>query len=72
MKLKKLLKVARRFDTLVLKDLDENTLCCTTVDEFKRGIAVPGAKALKQERVVQVQADPATAALVVILGGESK
>ena len=72
MKLKKLLKVANRWDTLIIKDLDEKTLCCTTVDEFKRGIGVPGAKELKQERVIQIRTEPTMAALVVTLGGETK
>lgn len=72
MKLKKLLKVANPWGTLILKDLDEKVLCCTTVDEFKRGIGVPGTKELKQERVLQIQAEPTTGALVVTLGGEAK
>lgn len=72
MRLKKLLKVANRWDTLILKDLDEKTLCCTTVDEFKRGIGVPGVKELKQERVLKIQAEQTTGALVVTLGGGSK
>lgn len=72
MKLKKLLKVARRWDTLILKDFDEKTLCCTTVDELIHGIGVPGVKELKQERVIQIRTEPTMAALVVTLGGESK